>query len=434
MDVDRLSIGDLMMLWSEEPATPMHIGLAGVLDGRPTWDELRTTVHAALDRAPSLRRRLRLTRPGQGRPFWVDDAAFDLDRHLIERRLSPAQAADFPSWAATAATEPLDRLHPLWRLVLATGLTHDSSGLVFVSHHAMADGLELGRLAAALMDAGDAPAPVQRRSTPPPTQAQLMLDAIARRATGTWGLLSARTRGRDVRLGPELRDAFRSAGIRAPDIGLPSPRTGERRLSLRCWELDRLRSIAHTHKVSINDVALAMIAHGMRELLSSRGVDTSDLTLRTSIPLGSPPGLHNVAGSPIVMDLPIDLTPPRALRRIAAQTKAAKSSKDRHRSGFANSELAPRFLVRLSMTWLRRHGREHINLYVTNVPGPSEPLRLAGCELATAFPLPPLIAGVPLAIGVLSYHGSLYIAVNTTPAVDTAPLTDGLDSALDCLV
>ena len=54
MSVDRLSIGDLMMLWSDEPATPMHIGLAGILDGRPGIDAVRASVQAALDRAPSL--------------------------------------------------------------------------------------------------------------------------------------------------------------------------------------------------------------------------------------------------------------------------------------------------------------------------------------------------------------------------------------------
>jgi WS/DGAT/MGAT family acyltransferase len=433
VSVDRLSIGDLMMLWSEEPATPMHIGLAGILDGRPSADDLRATVLAALDRAPSLRRRLHLTGFGRGRPVWVDEDSFDLGRHLVQRRLSAEQAAEFPSWAATAATEPLDRHHPLWRIVVATGLADDRSGLVFVSHHAMADGLELGRLAAALMDGGAVPAPVQRQPTPPPTQSQLVRDAIARRATGTWNLLFAANRGTRPRLVRELRDGFRSAGHRAPDIGLPSPRTGDRRMGLRSWELDRLRSIAHTHRVSINDVALTMIAHGIRELLSSRGVGTDNLTLRTSIPLGSPPGLHNVAGSPIVIDLPIDLTPEHALRQIAAQTNTAKISRDRHRSTVADSELAPRFLVRLSMVWLRRHGREHINLYVTNVPGPGEPLTLAGCELTSAFPLPPLIAGVPLAVGVLSYCGRLCIAVNTIPAVDTTTLTDGLDSALDSL-
>ena len=424
-----------MMLWSEEPATPMHIGLAGILDGRPGIDAVRAAVLAGVNRAPSLRRCLHATGPGQGRPVWVDDGTFDLERHVGLRSLSGDQVASFPSWAATIATEPFDRRHPLWRLVLADGLGDDRTGLVFVAHHSMADGMEVGRLAAALMDASDNTVPVQWRPTAPPTGPHLMRDAIARRAVGTWRLLFPPRGGRRPHLmRRELREGFQAVGTRAPDVGLPAPRTAQRRMELRSWQLDRVSSIAHARLVSVNDIALAMIARGLRELLSSRGVDTRDLSLRTSIPVSSPPGQHNVGGTPpIVIDLPIDQAPLPTLQRIAVQTRAAKTSWDRHRSGLATSELAPRFLVRLSMLWLRRHAAERINLYVTNVPGPSEPLSLAGCELTSAFPLPPVIAGVPIAVGVLSYCGSLYIAVNTTPASNLTPLMDGLDSALDSL-
>jgi Wax ester synthase-like Acyl-CoA acyltransferase domain len=64
--VDRLGPGDLMTLWAEGPATPMHLGLAGLLDpellpdegGRLRLDELRTALEARLARAPELRRRI----------------------------------------------------------------------------------------------------------------------------------------------------------------------------------------------------------------------------------------------------------------------------------------------------------------------------------------------------------------------------------------
>jgi hypothetical protein len=36
--VDRLGAGDLATLWAEEPATPFHIGLAGLLDPGPLVD------------------------------------------------------------------------------------------------------------------------------------------------------------------------------------------------------------------------------------------------------------------------------------------------------------------------------------------------------------------------------------------------------------
>jgi hypothetical protein len=295
--------------------------------------------------------------------------------------------------------------------------------------------MELGRLAGALMDSAGPATPRQWHPAAAPSGVQLMRDAIARRAKGTWGLVSAPDRRhRPHSMLRELREGLRAVGTRAPDVGLPAPRTAERRMELRSWQLDRVISIAHAHLVSVNDVALTMIAHGMGDLLSSRGVDITGLSLRVSIPVASPPGRHNVGGTPpIVVDLPIDQAPPATLHRISVQTSAAKTTWDRHHSGLATSELAPRFLVRLSMVWLRRHAAERINLYVTNVPGPSEPLSLAGYQLTSAFPLPPLIAGVPLAVGVLSYHGSLCVAVNTTPAVDLTPLADGLDAALDDL-
>ena len=37
--VDRLGAGDLATLWAEEPTTPFHIGLAGLLDPGPLVDE-----------------------------------------------------------------------------------------------------------------------------------------------------------------------------------------------------------------------------------------------------------------------------------------------------------------------------------------------------------------------------------------------------------
>jgi hypothetical protein len=79
--VDRLCTGDLVTLWAEEPATPVHIGLAGLLDPAPLVDE-----HG----------QLRLEEP---------------------------------------------RDHPLWRVTLATWLASGQVGVVVVLHHALADGI-----------------------------------------------------------------------------------------------------------------------------------------------------------------------------------------------------------------------------------------------------------------------------------------------------
>jgi diacylglycerol O-acyltransferase / wax synthase len=85
----------------------------------------------------------------------------------------------------------------------------------------------------------------------------------------------------------------------------------------------------------------------------------------------------------------------------------------------------------LAVRWLRRNAARHINLFVTNVPGPTQPLWLAGARLLDAVPVAPLAADVPVGIAALSYAGTFTVAVNAGAAVsDVAVLAEGIDGAL----
>jgi hypothetical protein len=185
--VDRLGPGDLMTLWAEAPATPMHIALAGLLDpepvldehGRLRLDELRTAIEARLGRAPELRRRIRWTRIGQGRPAVVDDHRFTIGRHVTAVPLEGCNEAGFWTWCANQALEPMDRRHPLWRVTFATGLTSGRVGVLVVMHHALADGIAGSALAARLLDPDPDEVVVSRpwRPLPPPGPLALTADA-----------------------------------------------------------------------------------------------------------------------------------------------------------------------------------------------------------------------------------------------------------------
>jgi diacylglycerol O-acyltransferase len=444
--VDRLGAGDLATLWAEEPATPMHIGLAGLVDpgplvgedGRLRLEELRAAVDARLARVPQLRRRIRWTGFGQGRPALVDDQEFTIARHVTTVDLGGLDERGFWTWCANQALEPFDRAHPLWRVTLATGLAGGRVGVLVVMHHALADGIAGAALAAKLLDpAPGTVAPARAwRPAPSPGPLALTVDAVV-----SWLAAVTAALTRLPRAPAATRAAVRDlAGTRAalarhaPATSLGRPIGRGRRLVVLRRPLDQVRQAGHVHGATVNDVLLAAVAGGLRRLLVSRGESVDGLELRVSVPVGAPGGSRNAGGStPMVLPLPVgDADPAGRLVRIVAITRAAKAGRDRGYRGLLASPLVPISLLRLGIRWLRRRGGSRVNLYVTNVPGPPQPLWLLGARLETAVPIAPLVAGVPLAVAALSYAGDLVVSLQADGAVaDLEVLAAGVEQELD---
>lgn len=68
-------------------------------------------------------------------------------------------------------------------------------------------------------------------------------------------------------------------------------------------------------------------------------------------------------------------------------------------------------VLRMLLRRALRGDQRFVNLYVTNLVGPSQRVRLAGAEIAEAFPIGPLSAGVGLGAAALSYAGQLAITI-----------------------
>jgi WS/DGAT/MGAT family acyltransferase len=446
--VDRLGAGDLATLWAEEPATPFHIGLAGLLDPGPLVDEhgqlrlqeLRAALEARLVRVPELRRRICWTGFGQGRPAMVDDHDFDIACHLTTIDLTGLDEPEFWSWCANRTLQTLDRDHPLWRVTLATGLAEGQVGVLVVMHHALADGIAGAGLAQRLLD----PAPdttVNARPwqpTPSPGPLALAADAvISRLAAIATALRHLPNAPRAVRAAARDAGATRAAlGQRAPATSLNHPIGSGRQLAVIRRRLKELKQAGHAHRATVNDVLLAAVAGGLHELLVSRDELVGELELRVSVPVGAPGRARNAGGStPMVLPLPVGhLDPVSRLTRIASITRAAKAGRDRHYRGLLASPLLPTSLLRVGIRWLRRHGGTKVNLYVTNVPGPPGPLWLAGARLHSAVPISPLVAGIPVAVAALSYAGELAISIQVDDAMgDLDTLAAGVADHLDQL-
>jgi diacylglycerol O-acyltransferase len=436
-------VDELMYAWVGDRDTPVQMGLLGLFDARPfrrpdgTIDVVRARGELAARAAgvAALRRRVVWTRLGEGRPFWVDDPQFDPLDHIGATAL-PA-GTDVAGWAANHSARLLDRDRPLWRAEIVTGPTEPRLAVLLVLSHILADGLAAVTLAGALFDQRpDAITPAIPATTAPPLPSHARLRR--ERARSIVGAL--RFPGRTAtghRTGPTTLRQFRAAGR---EFAGPEPATSlsrrigpDRALGVVRQPLQQLQRTGHGLGVTVNDLLLAAVTGGLRQLLSARGDNTAELVLRASVPAATYRADHQVMNM-LVVGLPVG--EPDPLRRLTSIHHATVESKARLRAigGDVTDLRLPTPVVRWVMRWARRFGSRHMTLAVTDVPGPRAPLWLAGAQLLSAVPIAPLSTGVPLSIAALSYRSELTVTINADAAItDLDVLTDGVAGAFATL-
>src|SRR5262249_39436527 len=166
----------------------------GILEGRVVLDApaglalqaIRVRIEQRLHLAPRLRQRL--CRPGFGAPVWVDDASFDITRHVRTRRV-PAGGGEEALLATCVELNdrPFDQKHPLWEIWLLPGAPAGHVPMLIRFHHVLADGIAALLLLGTLFDSAPA---VPESKGPPwtarsiPTRPELLGDALRRSITG----------------------------------------------------------------------------------------------------------------------------------------------------------------------------------------------------------------------------------------------------------
>jgi WS/DGAT/MGAT family acyltransferase len=208
-----------------------------------------------------------------------------------------------------------------------------------------------------------------------------------------------------------------------------------------------VKAIRAAHGGTVNDVVLALITRGFRELLKSRGELTDDRIIRTLVPVSVRPrsasgpaagdGTLENRVSAMFAELPVGIDDPiERLHAISAQLDDLKESKQAL-AGEAITSLggfAPPMLLSLGMRVVARAGRHvgNVDTVTTNVPGPQFPLYSCGRRLLRAGPYVPLAAPLRVGVSIFSYDGTLTFGV--TGDYDTAPdtdvLTDGIASGV----
>jgi diacylglycerol O-acyltransferase len=436
-NLERLTASDMFLLLWDDFGWSGDIGALAILDGTSLLDregrvrieDVRRHLEARLHLVPRFRQRLYRPRRGLGWPLWVDAASFDLADHVRVHPLpAPGDSAQLLHACEQLAQRRLDPARPLWELWLIPGLPERRMGALFKVHHAIADGMAGVATVGALLDlTPDAPIPLAPAwtPTPVPTSGELLRDNLRRRGQGLGRALRgithpSRTLGRAGHSLPAWREFL--AERRAPRTSLNRPIGAERRVAIVGSRLDAAKRVAHTYGAKINDVVLAAVAGGLRQLLASRGEDVQHLTLRAMVPISlhheQPEQSSGNQDGWMIVPLPVgEPDPVRRLQLIAAETAQRKhKARPRTGSGVFGSLL-------LQRAFLRGFAHQRLmNTSVTNVPGPPVPLYLAGAQLLQLAPLVSLMGNFTLVVAALSYAGQLNLTAvadrDTCPGVE----------------
>jgi WS/DGAT/MGAT family acyltransferase len=421
MAIERLSDEDALMLWPDE-VWPQDVGALVMLagerllddDGRLRIEAVRDAVASRLHLVPRFRQLLRVPPRRLGGPLWVDATRFDIANHI--RQLPVPAPAD--ETAVLLATEGLrrrrlDRSRPLWEMWFLTGLPDRRLGLFVRFHHAIADGMAgIATISTFLDTDPDAPSgvPAAWSPAPPPTGVELLDDERRHRGERRRARLSslahpATTGRRLLAAVPAMRELLAEHSY--PETSLDHLVGQDRSLALLRARLDPIKEVAHAHHATVNDVFLTAIAAGLRALLATRGEPVEDVVLGIYVAVSLHEGERSQARgnliSQMVVPLPICVANPiTRLREIATITAERKARPRPSLGGLPHSGIAGRLFLKLVT-------RQHVNVMTADLPGPVEPLHLAGAPLLEVFPMVQLLGRNSLALGALSYAGEFNI-------------------------
>jgi diacylglycerol O-acyltransferase / wax synthase len=449
--MERMSTLDAEFLHLEDGIGHMHIGTVCVLgDPSPSFDEVAAMIAAKLHLTPRYRQRVRSVPFELGRPVWVDDPHFNLEYHLRHTALpAPGDDAAFCRLIGRIMSQPLDRDRPLWEMWLVEGLGDGHWALVFKIHHCMVDGIagiELLRVMLDLeADVGvGVPEPWEPR--PEPRGAALVLNAWGGLATDVISIFREAPQAITHPL-----NVFRSAVGTAKglarfvgDLGSTPPLSIEGSIGPhRAWaqssaSLGDVQKIRSAFGGTINDVVLAVVSGGYRELLLSRGEDADRARVRSMVPVSTRrddgQGQPDNRVSILLYDLPVKIADPVERLQVVHEQLGKLKASHMAEAGevvVTVGDLAPPMIVgsvsRMVIRAIHRLPQHSINTVTTNVPGPQVPLYCLGREVLESRPFVPISHGVRVSSAILSYNGHLFFGI--TGDFETAPDVQVLASA-----
>ncbi len=433
---DVLSALDETFLELEElePGALMNIGGILVFDprpegGTPTLSELRASRLEGLGQLPRYTQRLSTTRTGRfARPCWEPAERFEIADHVYHAALpAPGGDRELLDWTGAFFSHPLDRTKPLWELVLIEGLEGGRWALASKIHHCLVDGVgSAGMMDVTMSRSSERAVPVVEAPwiAPNGEQSHHRVDPLVQAATA-----GAHAGSAVVHAALHPRDALgRSRSLAsllvreglsgAARTSLNVPIGQDRRFALVRVPLADLKEIGRRLGGTVNDVALAACASGLRHLLIERDEQLPARGLRAMVPVNVRDAsdrsrLGNRVSS-VFVELPV-AEPLAAVRLCRIHEATAQLGASQAAIGptalLDLAELAPPVVLRAALARTAFSTRLFA-ITITNVPGPRETLYAFGAPLREVHPIVPLAAEHAVGIAIFSYDGLVTIGIN----------------------
>jgi len=454
--MELMSPLDASFLFVENDVTPMHIGGVAIFEGPPpTRDELISRIEAKLALVPRYRQKVRFLPLNVGRPGWVDDSHFNISYHVRRTALpAPGGREELDSLVGRVMSQRLDRARPLWEVWAVEGLDDGQWAMVSKVHHCMVDGVSSTDLMSVVFDADAAAEPVTAAPWLPsrePTAAEMVVQSLAGALSPVGqltGLLAGlRSPRATLQTGVDTVRVLTAMAAKLLPPSRPSSLTGSigphRRWTSAHASLADLKLARKALGGTINDVVLAAITRGFRDLLISRGEMGEGRPVRTLVPVSvraeSERGTYNNRVSAVFVDLPVGQEDPVVrLADIRSQMDGIKES----RGALAGERLAslsgfaPPMLLAAGQRLAASIPQQALHTGTTNVPGPQHPLYFAGRRMLESSPFVPVLASVRTVIGIFSYDGGVHFGItgdyDSVPDIDV--LRRGIQAGVDELL
>ena len=440
---------DASFLHLETPQMPMHVGALHNFELPASYKgdflaDMRAHMASRLVLAPALRQKLVKMPLSLSNPVWVDDDP-DLDQHIVGIKLPRGSGqAELEARVGELHSVLLDRSRPLWKFHVFSGLKNGPGGtkryaMYTQLHHAAVDGQAAVALGQAILDLSAEGREVdQQRHGRVRTersaldmlrgalgnQLGLVMNAVKAIPT-TVGVLSQMA---SQKVGGTIASRRQGQGVsptakRVSNLAL-APRTrlnttvsDTRAFASISLPLAAVNAARRKHGASLNDAVLMVCSGALRRHFLQHG-PLPRKSMVAGVPISTrakgDTASNNQATMTVVSLGTHVADPAKRLAHVLAATAAMKANmgamKSLMPSDFPSLGL-PWLMAGLSSLYAKARVADRIpaiaNVTISNVPGPTVPLYMAGARMLTNYPTSIVVHGVALNITVQTYDASL---------------------------